>query len=187
MSNCLKSPKTDDTPTREDLKEYVLIMSNSAQLMLVPDGGRELSDVICEYCGCENHEEKDCYMKLKWLPTNYSAKAPHAKNPLSVWKYAGLRNSIQRDNMINTAARRGYFSHTADNHAQLTKFREQVAAAVIEETRKYDQRKLDWQERNPETHQAQQEERLAKERKYATQNQKDAKYGASGRGGQRTF
>ena len=62
-----------------------------------------------------------------------------------------------------------------------------MAAATQEEPRKSDQKDLEWKAKNPDQHKSQEEDRRAKERKYAAQNQRDARYNPSGRGGQRVF
>ena len=138
--------------------------------------------MICPLCGCEDHAESECFMKHRFLPINYSPTARQARTPLCVWKYASLRNSVLRANLLSIAEKRGFFSLNAENKALFSKFKQAVEASAAEEARKNDLKLLEWREANADKYKKQLEDDKEKERKYTAPLQKGSHYGPSAKG-----
>jgi hypothetical protein len=177
----------EETPTPDEIYRYqeavnheVTGIMNSGQI--VPDDGRRLSEQICPLCGCEDHAETECFLRLKYLPINYSPTARNARTPLCIWKYAGLRNSVLRANLLSIAEKRGFFSLNAENRALFAKFKQAVETSAADEARKYDIKQLEWRETNADKYKKQLEDEKEKEKKYTAPIQKGSHYGPSVKG-----
>ena len=155
----------------EDATEVGIL--NSVSMEGSRGGG--LAEEVCGLCGCEYHLEGKCCMTHKWAEKNPK------KNPLCIWKYAGLKNESLRAMMLNHAHTRGFFSHP-DNEKYFENFTAAVQKAVESDQRAKEQKQLDWAARNPDKHRAQEAEKAEKARMKTSFDKKDgSRYSPSSR------
>jgi hypothetical protein len=141
---------SETSPTEAEVDDHFNMYANSG-----PIAEDKLSQ-ICSMCGGFYHLEDNCHMRS-------SSKFPKQRNPLAVWKYAGIKNDKFRQENLQHIRQRGFWSGPEpDQEDNWKEFCAIVEKGAAEEAAKAATRREDWIKKHPDKHAQQEADRAAK-------------------------
>ena len=158
---------SETPPSESEVDDHFDMTVNSGPI------SEDRKSQVCTMCGGFYHLEDNCHMRS-------ASKFPKQRNPLAVWKYAGIKNGEHRQECLQHIRERGFWSGPGpDLEDNWLEFCAIVERGAAEEAAKAAIRREDWIKKNPVKHAKQEADRAAKMKGRGGYHQK-AHYAPSG-------